>query len=477
VHDVPEEVKARKPAARKVKPKLAAKKAAPRKAAAGKTAAGKTAAGKAAAKASSSRKTAAKKVKPSRPAAKPSSQPAAKTVSVEPVRERERRYDIVLFGATGYTGGLTAEYLAEHAPEGCRWAIAGRNAEKLEAVRERLARINPRCATLDLLVADTERPHTLQKVAAATRVVITTVGPYVLHGEPLVAACADAGTHYLDLTGEPEFVDSMWLRHHKTAVRTGAKLVHCCGFDSIPHDLGAWFTVQQLPEGVPLHVEGFVRAGGQFSAGTYHSALLAFSRARDYAAVARARMRKESPRGRRRVAATRQKMRYVPELGTWVVPFPSIDPQIVKRSARASERYGSKFRYGHYIQIKTLPKAAALVGGVGALFGAAQLPPLRDWLMRRKRSGEGPSPEAREKGWFRVRFLGRAGPERVVVDVTGGDPGYGETSRMLAESALCMAFDDLPAGGGQLTPVMAFGNALIDRLQRIGIRFTVVDPE
>ena len=141
-----------------------------------------------------------------------------------------RDFDIVLFGATGFTGGLTADYLAAHAPDGLRWAIAGRNADKLEAVRQRLGRL----FDVQVLVADSTDPAALADVARRARVVVTTIGPYLQHGGPLVAACAEAGTDYLDLTGEPEFVDRTYLAHHQTAVRTGARLVHACGFDSIP---------------------------------------------------------------------------------------------------------------------------------------------------------------------------------------------------------------------------------------------------
>src|SRR5438552_3231955 len=155
----------------------------------------------------------------------------------------KRAYDIVLFGATGFTGGLTAEYLARTAPASLRWALAGRSLEKLEQVRARLAGINRNCASLDLLQADVADPASIRRVADATRVVITTVGPYILYGEPLVAACAQAGTDYVDLTGEPEFVDLMYLRHHAHAAESGARIVHCCGFDSIPADLGVYFTV------------------------------------------------------------------------------------------------------------------------------------------------------------------------------------------------------------------------------------------
>ena len=188
-----------------------------------------------------------------------------------------RPYDIVVFGATGFTGALTAEYLANHAPPETRWALAGRNMSKLEQVRSRLGSA---AAELPLLRADVTDLDSVRAVAEASRVVTTTVGPYIRYGEPLVAACAAAGTDYVDLTGEPEFVDRMWLGYHEQAARSGARIVHSCGFDSIPYDLGALFTVEQLPEGVPIALEGFVRVGGTFSGGTYQSTIEILSRLR-----------------------------------------------------------------------------------------------------------------------------------------------------------------------------------------------------
>lgn len=384
-----------------------------------------------------------------------------------------RSFDIVVFGATGFTGSLTAEYLARNAPVTLRWALAGRNTAKLEAVRARLAAINPACAKLDLLTADTGEPETLKKVARSARCVITTVGPYILYGEPLVAACAEAGTDYVDLTGEPEFVDLMWLRYHEQAKASGARIVHCCGFDSIPHDLGAWFTVQQLPQNSPITVEGFVRAGGTFSGGTFHSAVNAMGRAGKYLKTRKERIALEQRPANRRIGSTGGGVHK--EFGDWAVPFPTIDPQVVKRSAAALDRYGPDFKYGHYLLLKNLRSVAGLVAGVSGLFALAQTKLTRDWLLSKKNPGDGPTPEQREKAWFKVRFTGEADGKRVVTQVSGGDPGYGETSKMLAESALCLAFDTLPKAGGQLTTAAAMGNALIERLQAKGIKFEVLE--
>ena len=383
-----------------------------------------------------------------------------------------REHDVVLFGATGFTGGLTAEYLARHAPGSTRWALAGRSPAKLAAVRARLAAIDPACARLELLRADVTDAASLRAVAARTRVVATTVGPYADLGEPLVAACAAAGTDYADLTGEPEFVDRMYVRHHAAAVATGARIVHACGFDSIPHDLGVLFCVQQLPRGVPLVVRGFVRAGGRASAGTFRSAVGVMSRLRQ-ARLARAERRRIEPRPARRVASVRDVARYERSLGAWALPLPTIDPQIVKRSAAALD-YGPDFSYGHYVAVERLPLAVGAVAGAGAALALSQLPPARAWLLRRLRPGAGPSPERRARSWFNVRFVGEGGGRRAVCEVAGGDPGYGETAKMLAESALCLAHDELPPSAGQVTTAVAMGDALIGRLRRTGITFELL---
>jgi short subunit dehydrogenase-like uncharacterized protein len=377
----------------------------------------------------------------------------------------EREHDVVIFGATGFTGALTAEYLAANAG-GLRWALAGRNRAKLEALAQRLG------VDVPLLHADVTDERSLRSVAEAARVVITTVGPYITYGEPLVAACAAAGTDYVDLTGEPEFVDRMYVRHHTEAEKSGARIVHACGFDSIPHDLGVLFTVEQLPEGVPLDVRGFVRAGGKPSGGTFHSAMTAFTRVRQTQQAHKERRGLESRENGRRVRLAAKPHR---ELGYWAVPMPTIDPQVVARSARALERYGPDFTYGHYAGVKSLPVAVGGVAGVASLFAAAQVPPVRKVLLGRLSPGDGPSESEREKGWFKVRFVGEGGGKRVVTMVSGGDPGYGETSKMLAESALCLAQDDLPQTAGQVTTAVAMGDALIARLQRAGIAFEVLE--
>jgi short subunit dehydrogenase-like uncharacterized protein len=355
-----------------------------------------------------------------------------------------------------------------------RWALAGRNRGKLEAVRDRVAAIDPALSDLPLVAADATDADSMRSLAESTDVVISTVGPYINYGEPIVAACAAAGTDYVDLTGEPEFVDRMWLGYNSEAERTGARLVHSCGFDSIPYDLGVLYTVQQLPADVPISVEGYVRVGGTFSGGTYHSAVHIMGRLRQGMSVARERRQQEPRPSDRRVRGVAGRPRNVPEAGGWVVPFPTIDPQTVLRSARALDRYGPDFTYSHNLVLKHLPLVGGFLAGGTTLIALAQLPPTRNLLLKLKDPGEGPSPEQREKAWFKVRFIARADGQELVTEVRGGDPGYGETSKMLGESALSLAQDSLPDRGGQLTPAVAMGQPLIDRLQAAGIEFAVV---
>jgi short subunit dehydrogenase-like uncharacterized protein len=391
-----------------------------------------------------------------------------------PADSAPRDFDLVMLGATGFTGELTAAYLAEHAPAGLRWALAGRNPAKLHAVRDRLAKIDPSLGELPLLEADSSDAASLRAVAEATKVVVTTVGPYLEHGEPLVAACAAAGTDYVDLTGEPEFVDRMYVAHHDTAVASGARIVHACGFDSIPHDLGAWFTVQQLSSGDPITLRGVVRAGATASGGTFHSAMGAMSRARQMREAMVARRKKEGRPAGRRSRAVAGKPHRDRTLGLWLLPMPTIDPFVVARSGAALESYGPDFRYSHYAGLKTLRYTIGGAVAVSGLLVAAQIKPIRNLLKRRVPQGEGPSEQRRATSWFTVDFVGESAGRTVHTRVSGGDPGYTETAKMLAESAMCLVLDDNPTTSGQVTTATAMAENLLARLKKAGMRFEVV---
>ena len=379
-----------------------------------------------------------------------------------------RSYDITLLGATGFTGGLAAKYLAANAPADAKLALAGRNRAKLEAVAASLGR------EVAIIVVDNTDDASVKAMAEATRVVMTTVGPYILHGEPVVRACAEAGTDYVDLTGEPEFVDLMYVKYNATAEKSGARLIHACGFDSIPHDLGAQFTVEQLPEGLPMTVRAYVSANGTFSGGTAASALEAMSRMSESKKAHAARVASEPlPAGRtaKVVAGKPGKSR---DTGRWSLPMPTIDPEIVLNSARRIDRFGPDFSYSHNLDSKNFIGTASMAVGIGFIAGMAQVAPVRRWMSNRVPPGTGPSEEKRAASWFKVRFFGEAGSVKVITEVAGGDPGYGETAKMISESALCLAFDELPTTSGQQTTASAMGAALRSRLVAQGITFTVI---
>ncbi len=395
----------------------------------------------------------------------------------------DRTYDVIVFGATGFTGRLVAEYLATQGKEASarddaagrsiRWAIAGRNAGRLAEVKAALEAIDPACSSVGVVEATSEDAASLDRMASQARVVITTVGPYSTRGEPLVEACIRAGTDYADLTGEPEFVDRLVERHHEAARARGVRIVNCCGFDSIPHDLGALFTVTRLPAGEPIVVEGIVRAHASFSGGTWQSLLEIMARG----GRGKREARSEGAPGARKVQGLKARIRYEKGLRAWVCPMPSIDPQVVLRSARELDVYGPDFQYGHYMQVKSGLQLVVGIAGFGAVAALAKVGPARELLRKVRSPGEGPSAEERARSWFQVTFQGKSASRRVVTRVSGGDPGYSETAKMVAESALCMAFDRerLPARAGVLTPAVAMGERLIERLQAAGIRFELLE--
>jgi len=382
-------------------------------------------------------------------------------------------FDIVVFGATGFTGGLVCEYLAGQQDD-LRWAIAGRNKGRLEAIADGLPEAR-RPAVMEANISD---PESMRAMTGQARVLLTTVGPYMKYGEPAIAACVATGTDYVDITGEPEFVDRMMVKYHQAAVTAGVRLISCCGFDSIPPDLGAFFTVLQLGDAESKRVEGFVRANGAYSGGTWHSAVEAMANHKGMREARRLR-RPLLPAiaADRTVRSIKTGIHRRRELGAWACPLPTIDPDIVKRSARAREEYGQEFAYGHYVQVKSFGRMLGGILGVSAIAGLAQIPWTRRMLLKHRRPGQGPSEEERSRGWFTLTFLGQAGERRVKTQVRGGEPGYTETAKMVSESALALAFggDRLPSTSGLVTPAAAMGEVLVERLQRAGISFEVIE--
>lgn len=380
-----------------------------------------------------------------------------------------REYEIVVFGATGFTGGLTAEYLARSGPSDLRWAIAGRNQDKLDAVKARLIAIDPRCEAVGTIIASVDDDDSLRRMVARTHVLLTTVGPFIEYGEPVVAACVQEGTDYVDSTGEPFFVERVIVRYAAQAEAAGVRIVSTCGFDSIPADLGVFFTVQHLPEGEPIEIDGYLRGRAHFSGGTQRSAIELYVEPED-------RVQLPPPEGShgRRVRELPAKTERLPEQGGWVAPLPTIDASVVVRSAAVIDRYGPDFSFRNHI----VHGPWIVAGGANALFGTmaflGRRPALRSAVLALlKKPGTGPTEAQMDKSWFKLRFVARCAGQTVQTEVSGGDPGYRETSRMLGESALCLARDRdvLPPRVGVLTPAAAMGDPLLQRLQRAGLRF------
>jgi len=403
----------------------------------------------------------------------------------------DRELDIAVFGATGFVGRLTAEYLARHAPDDARIGLAGRSGERLAELR---ASLGGEAAGWPLLVADSNDSGSLAKLVTATRVVATTVGPYRRSGLPLVEACANAGTHYADLTGEILFMRDAIDRFDDAAAASGARIVHGCGFDSIPSDLGVLLLHQaaRADEAGELEKVTLVLTGvkGGLSGGTFASLEGELD---DVRSNPESRRIVEDPYALSPDRAAEPDLgdegdlrgfERDEELGVWLGPFvmASINTRAVRRSnALLDWAYGRQMRYrevmGFGTGLLSPLKAAGLSGGVRALEAGLAHPSSRKVLSRLLPDpGEGPSERVRRTGFFRIEIHARTSTgARYVCDVAAqGDPGYAATAVMLGESALCLAFDDCPPPpAGVVTPATAMGPALVERLRAAGMTLEV----
>ena len=400
----------------------------------------------------------------------------------------DREFDIVLYGATGFVGRLTAEYLVREAPKDARIAIAGRSKDKLERVR---ASIGGAAQGWAVVVADASDDDALAALARRTTVVATTVGPYAAYGMPLVRACAQAGTHYADLTGEVLFMRRTADELHDVAASTGARIVHACGFDSIPSDLGVLVlhdrVRRETADDLTNTTLAVTAVRGGLSGGTFASMkgmlaeIAADPAARkiveDSYSLSPARDKEPdmvNP-GWVRESDLRRVV-HDSELDMWLAPFvmEAANSRVVRRSNALQDwAYGQRFRYREVMGFRgpTAPlKAAGLVGGLAAFMGAMALPATRSLVDRvLPEPGEGPSEKTRANGFFRIEIATTtsAGARYVCHVEAKGDPGYAATSVMFAESALALAFDgdQLPPRAGVLTPATAIGMPLVERLR------------
>jgi short subunit dehydrogenase-like uncharacterized protein len=403
--------------------------------------------------------------------------------------------DVVAFGATSFVGKILCRYLLEefgmHGE--LKWAAAGRSKAKLEELRDSLG---AKAGTLPLVVADAADDTALRKLCASTRVVVSTVGPYALYGEPLVKACAESGTDYCDLTGEVQWIRRMVQRYEATARKSGSRIVHCCGFDSIPSDMGVHFLQRQAMSqfAAPCtRVKMRVKVmRGRFSGGTVASLMNVVKEA-----AADPALRKEladpyslCPLGA--APTVRQpeitSVEFDADFGAWIAPFvmSAINTRIVHRTNALSEQaYGADFLYDEAMLmgrgLKGQLAGAATAAGLAGFMLAGAVAPLRGALERfvLPKPGEGPSPGEQRQGFFDLRFVGTARDGRQIrTKVTGDrDPGYGSTGKMLGQAAACLALDVPKAAptGGFWTPATMFGDRLIQRLEdHSGLTFELV---
>lgn len=402
----------------------------------------------------------------------------------------DKTFDIIVYGATSFVGQIITRYMHEQFADGSiKWAIAGRSLSKLQMVSDMIG-----LSGVELIVADAADENGLVQMCARTKVVMSTVGPYALYGDLLVRVCTATGTHYCDLTGEPQWIRKMQLRHEADAIKSGARIVHCCGFDSIPSDLGVHFlqrrALEQFGQTCDRIKMRVANIKGGASGGTVASMVNMVKEA-----VNNAELRQElkdpyslCPPGHGfSIIQPEVKIAYDNVSGGWVAPFimAGINTRVVHRSnALSNNSYGAEFQYEEAVVTgmgaKGKRMARATTWGVNALMVGLAVPPLR-WLLETMvlpKPGEGPNEKAQLEGGFDLVFLGStAKGDTIGCRVTGDrDPGYGSTAKMLSQAATCLA-KDVPddVAGGFWTPATIMGDVLTERLQaHAGLTFELL---
>ncbi|MEB6665677.1 saccharopine dehydrogenase NADP-binding domain-containing protein [Acinetobacter vivianii] len=403
----------------------------------------------------------------------------------------QTNYDLVIFGATSFVGQILTRYLAEYfstQQEQLRWAIAGRSQQKLQDLKSSLGTLGE---SLPILIADASNQAELSALCAQTRVVVSTVGPYALYGEPLIQACVTNGTDYCDLTGETQWIKKMIEKYESQAQQSGARIVHCCGFDSVPSDMGVYYLQQQAQKqfnapATQVSMRVKTLKGGA-SGGTVASLINVIQEA-----AADPALRKDlvnpyvlcpPDHGNSQRQIYIKTAKFDPDFNAWIAPFvmAAVNERVVHRSnALSGNAYGSNFNYNEAILtgegLKGRFKALGVVSGLGVFMLAAVSKPVSQLMERYMlpKPGEGPTPEQQRTGRFDLRFIGKTeAGQTLKIKVTGDrDPGYGSTGKMLGQAALSLAIDHVKEAkktgraGGFWTPATMFDDRFIQRLTK-----------
>lgn len=402
---------------------------------------------------------------------------------------RKTTYDVVLYGASGFVGRQTVRYFAERVRlDGVRWAIAGRDRQKLELIRAEVG------IDVDILVADSQDRAAIDLIVSQARVLLNTAGPFALYGDVIVDACVRYGTHYVDITGETPWVKGLIDRYHVRAAADGTRIIPCCGFDSVPSDLGAYLLVRHLQQELGLGctaVKAYYQLAGGFNGGTLASGLTIYDRgelnqfSNPFLLNPMASAPTDVERHRDPISPE-----YDLDIETWVAPFfmGVVNTRIVRRSCALFEEwhepYGMDFSYQEYLKFDppwAWLQSAGMMASLALGAGAIAVPPLRRLLESIiPQPGSGPTEQTMNEGWFRCELLGWGSDGQRVRGLIAdrGDPGNRATIKFVCESALCLAvdFDRLPGGaqrGGILTPATGLGDVLVERLRQAGMRLEV----
>jgi short subunit dehydrogenase-like uncharacterized protein len=402
----------------------------------------------------------------------------------------DREYDVLLYGASGFVGRQTVKYFADHPnTKEVRWAITGRDRQKLEAVK---VQVGGTAKEVDLWVVDSQHQAAVDDVMARTKVVLNTAGPFAQYGTPIVDACVRLKTHYVDITGETPWVKTLIERYHEQAALDGTRIIPFCGFDSIPSDLGTYMIVRDMQQKLGVScksVKAYFQAMGGLNGGTLASALNLYD-SKQFDQVGDPFLL--NPPGNRPGHEPEDFVlpQYDPEINAWVGPFVmgAINTRVVRRSSALYEQwqspYGSDFSYQEYMKFDQplgWLKTAGVTAGLGLFASAMHLDfsrhLLRSFVLQ---PGSGPSEQTMNEGWFRCELIGQSEDGRTVRGLISdkGDPGNRATVKFLCESALCLVLnaDELPGGqqrGGILTPATALGEVLAQRLRSAGMTIAI----